>query len=74
MILTDLQNYLEKHSKASLQEIAFYVKSDADAIRLMLNRLIRKGRVQQLPIKKCGGCHSCAPESLEIYEWIRENH
>jgi hypothetical protein len=70
MILTDIQNYLIKHRKASLEELAMYAHSDADAIRLMLNRLIRKGRVRQIEGKKCGGCHSCTPESIEFYEWI----
>ena len=43
---------------------------EPDALRGMLNRLIRKGRVRRLPSPQlCGGCRICAPEALEFYEW-----
>ncbi len=70
MVLRNIQNYLAKHRKASLQEIALHIKSDTEAVRPMLNRLITKGRIKQLPLNKCGGCTSCPPESLDIYEWV----
>ncbi|MEQ8999023.1 MAG: FeoC-like transcriptional regulator [Coleofasciculus sp. B1-GNL1-01] len=45
----------------------------ADALRGMLNRLIRKGRVQKLPTpKRCHHCVDCSQESLEFYEWITD--
>ncbi|NJL02660.1 MAG: hypothetical protein HC838_09370 [Spirulinaceae cyanobacterium RM2_2_10] len=46
--------------------------TDASALRGMLERLIRKVRVRKLPVKTCGGCHNCQPETLEIYEWVAE--
>lgn len=70
MILTDLQKFLAQHKKASLADLQLHFRSDADALRGMLNRLIRKGRVRKMEGKKCGGCHSCAPETIEFYEWI----
>jgi len=70
MVLRNIQNYLAKHGKASLQEIAIHVKSDTEAVRPMLNRLITKGRIKRLPLKKCSGCCSCTPEALDIYEWV----
>ena len=73
MTLTNIQKYLGKYGKASLEEIALHVRSDVDAVRPMLKRLIRKGRVKQILSKKCGGCTSCVPESLEIYEWINKS-
>jgi len=72
MILTEIQNYLAKNKRASLQELAIYTDYNVNAIQPMLNRLIRKGRIRLIPSKKCGGCTSCAPESLEVYEWIKE--
>lgn len=70
MILQQLQIYLRTHSQASLEELARQFQTDAEVLRDMLNLLIRKGRVRKLASKQCGGCHSCAPESLELYEWV----
>ncbi len=69
MILQQLQTYLRTHPPTSLEELVHHFQADADALRNMLNLLIRKGRVRKLAGKQCGGCHSCAPESLELYEW-----
>jgi len=71
MILQQLQNYLRTHPPASLEELTHHFESDADALRGMLAQLIRKERVRKLAGKQCGGCHSCAPESLELYEWVK---
>lgn len=70
MILQHLQHYLRAHPKTSLEELANHFQIEADALRGMLNPLIRKGRVRKLAGQQCGGCHSCAPESLELYEWV----
>lgn len=70
-MILQLQTYLQTHSRTSLEDLAKHFHSDADAMRAMLMPLIRKGRVRQLASSKpCGGCHSCAPESLEFYEWV----
>jgi len=74
MILQQLQTYLRTHPKTSLEELSRQFHSDADALRGMLHSLMRKGRVRQLDGKQCGGCHCCAPESLELYEWIDSGH
>ncbi|VXD21691.1 conserved hypothetical protein [Planktothrix serta PCC 8927] len=70
MILQEIQQYLCKHPVSSLTELSQHFHSDPDALRLMLERLQSKGRVRKLEAKKCGGCQSCAPETLELYEWI----
>lgn len=69
MILTQLQTYLKKNRRASLAELEHSLKVDADALRGMLGKLIQKGRVCKVNGKACGGCHSCAPEAIEFYEW-----
>ncbi|MEB3884288.1 FeoC-like transcriptional regulator [Lyngbya sp. CCY1209] len=69
MILTQLQNHLKTHRRASLAELEHSLKVDADALRGMLGKLIQKGRVCKINGKACGGCHSCAPEAIEFYEW-----
>ncbi|MGA9379954.1 MAG: FeoC-like transcriptional regulator [Phormidium sp.] len=71
MILQELQQYLRDRPVSSLAELAQHFQSDPDALRLMLNRLENKGRVRKLDAKKCGGCHSCTPETMELYEWVK---
>ncbi|NJL02152.1 MAG: sugar metabolism transcriptional regulator [Spirulinaceae cyanobacterium RM2_2_10] len=69
-MLSDLQAYLRDRQQASLSELAECFHTDASALHGMLDRLIRKARVRKLPVKTCGGCHNCQPESLEVYEWV----
>lgn len=56
--------------QTSLSELTRQVQTDADALREMLNLLIRKGRGRKWVGKPWGGCHRCALESLELYEWV----
>ncbi|MCW6034928.1 FeoC-like transcriptional regulator [Spirulina subsalsa FACHB-351] len=70
MILTELQQYLRQHKTTTLDELSCHFAIAPDALRGMLSQLVRKGRVRQLETKKCGGCHSCSPEALELYEWV----
>jgi hypothetical protein len=70
MILTELQTYLAKQKKVSLAELESHFRTDADALRGMLNRLIRKGRVRQQMAEKCSGCTHCDQQMFEVYEWV----
>ncbi len=69
MILSELQQYLSDRQRVSMSDLQLHFHSDAELLRDMLNRLIRKGRVQLESGQKCGGCHSCAPETIEFYAW-----
>ncbi|MGG6295575.1 FeoC-like transcriptional regulator [Leptolyngbya sp. AN02str] len=68
-MLRDLQTYLQRQRRASLHEIEQHFHTDADALRGMLNQLIRKGRVHKTEGSKCSHCCQCAPEAIEFYEW-----
>ncbi|PPS45024.1 FeoC-like transcriptional regulator [Chroococcidiopsis sp. TS-821] len=71
MILREVQDYLSQQGKASLAQMELHFRIDADALRGMLQQLVRKGRVRKLPIPPCcQGCVSCRPEQLEFYEWF----
>ena len=74
MILTDIQKYLESQGRASLAQMELKFRMDSNALRGMLNKLIRKGRVRKMSGEKCGGCASCAPEAIEFYEWVTPTH
>lgn len=71
MIFSELREYLRLHKRAALQDMAVHFRTDADALRGMLNKWIAKGHLQKLPSgTMCGGgCCRCDPASLEIYEW-----
>ena len=66
MILKELQEFLSEQKKASLRDMQLHFPMDGNALRGMLNRLIRKMEDG----KKCAGCHSSDSETIEYYEWI----
>lgn len=74
MILTDIQKYLQEQGRVSLAQMELKFRMDNHALRGMLDKLIRKGRVRKMPVKKCSGCASCAPEAIEFYEWVTPTH
>jgi hypothetical protein len=69
MVLQELQSYLRQHRSVSLAQLEQDLHMDVDVLRGMLVRLMRKGRVRKTAGKKCDSCHSCAPETIEFYEW-----
>lgn len=73
MILSELQQYLRTQRKVSMSELQLHFQMEADPLRDILNRLIRKGRVSREDGKVCGGCRSCAPEAIEFYGWVEHS-
>ncbi|MBO0348131.1 FeoC-like transcriptional regulator [Phormidium pseudopriestleyi FRX01] len=74
MILTELQTYLSQQGQASLGQLEQHFHVNSNALSPMLEKLIRKGRVEKtVSSNRCGGCSSCAPESLIIYYWVKGN-
>ena len=75
MILKELQDFVLDYHRVSLAEMELHFHMDGDALRQMLSKLIKKGRVRQLPIPdKCHGCTFCNPDTTEFYEWVEINH
>ncbi|MGB0712056.1 MAG: FeoC-like transcriptional regulator [Gammaproteobacteria bacterium] len=72
MILSELREYLRLNGRAPLREMALHFDADPDAVRGMLETWERRGKVRKLPSGTAcdGGCTQCAPENVEIYEWI----
>lgn len=69
MVLSEVQRYVRDRKKVSMSELQLHFHIAPDALRDMLERLIRKGRVRREEGKLCGGCRSCQPEAIEFYEW-----
>ncbi len=71
MILRELQDFILNYHRVSLAEMELHFHIDRDALKPMLNKLIKKGRVRKLPTaQKCHSCKSCNPDALEFYEWV----
>ena len=70
-MLSKLRNYLQTHGRAPLSDIALHLDMAPDAVRPLLERWQRKGKVTKLEgSENCGGgCNKCDPESVEIYLW-----
>ena len=71
MIRTDIKRYLMERPYATLRDIALHVDAEPDAVRGMLEKWVRKGRVvKQLATPSCGtSCSKCDVEATEIYSW-----
>ncbi len=75
MILKELQDFVLDYHRVSLAEMELHFHMDGGALRQMLSKLIKKGRVRQIPIPdKCHGCTFCNPDAIEFYEWVDRNH
>ncbi|MDY6938109.1 MAG: FeoC-like transcriptional regulator [Cyanobacteriota bacterium] len=74
MILTELQDFVIDSRRVSLAQLKLHFRMEGDALRQMLSKLVRKGRVRQLPMPdRCDGCTCCDLETIEFYEWIEEH-
>jgi len=75
LILSDIKDYLQQRQQACVSDIALHFGASVDATRGMLETWIRKGKVRRLPSMTCGSsCGKCAPEQMELYEWIANRH
>ncbi len=72
MILSELRDYLKEKKRVTLNDLVIHFDIDADALRGMIEKWVRKGKVQQLPVGDgCGStCSKCDPTLTEFYEWI----
>jgi len=75
MILAEIRDYLSSRGCAPLSDLAAHFDADPEALRAMLETLVRKGRVRRLAIevenRSCGGCCcTCGIVSPEMYEWV----
>jgi len=70
-MLRDLQGYIATHHIVSIADLSRRFHTDSQALKPMLNKLSRKGRIRKLPApEKCTDCTCCDLSSLECYEWI----
>ncbi len=72
MILSDLRCYLKEQRRIALADLVIHFNMDADALRGMLDKWVKKGSVRKLPLEpSCGtSCCKCDATLTELYEWI----
>jgi putative ferrous iron transport protein C len=73
-MLRDLQTYITTHGTVSLADLSMHFHTNDAALKPMLNKLSRKGRIRKLPTTAqchCNDCTCCNLSSLEFYEWIK---
>ncbi|MEE9346324.1 MAG: FeoC-like transcriptional regulator [Methylococcales bacterium] len=72
MILSELKQYIQSNHRVPLKDLSYRFDVEPDALRGMLQRWIDKGRLRILDAgTPCGGgCNKCAPQDIEIYEWV----
>lgn len=70
-MLSDLRSYLQAHGRAPLTDIALHLQMEPDAVRPLIEKWQRKGKIIKLEgDDNCGGgCNKCDPETIEIYQW-----
>lgn len=76
MILSQLRDYMKQQQRITLHNLVIHFKCDADALRGMLDKWVKKGKVNKLtPNSNCGtGCHKCDPSLTELYEWVETDN
>jgi hypothetical protein len=71
MILSEIRDHLKLNRRAAVVDMANRFNTSPDALRGMLDKLVAKGQIKKLPAgTACSGCQDCAPETIELYEWI----
>ena len=72
MILSEIKGYLQQRGQVSLADIALRFGSSPDAVRGMLETLLRKGRIRRQQLNSaCGSsCCKCDSAATELYEWV----
>ncbi|MGR8929400.1 MAG: FeoC-like transcriptional regulator [Gammaproteobacteria bacterium] len=72
MILSDLRSYLQAKHRVTLNDLVLHFDVDANALRGMLEKWVKKGKVRQTTAESaCGtSCCKCDPLLTEIYEWM----
>lgn len=73
-MLSAIKRYLIQRRQATLADIAMHLDSPQEAVRGMLERWIRKGKVRRLQATaSCGSsCRKCDPALTEFYQWIED--
>ena len=76
MILLDIRDYLKAAGTVPVRDLALHFNLSPEETKSMLEYWVKKGCAKKLPAGSLcqGGCRSCAPESIDIYQWNNASH
>lgn len=77
MILLEVRDYLKAAGSAPVRDLALHFKVSERDAKSMIEHWVKKGYAKKLPAGSLcqGGCRSCDPETIDIYEWTNvESH
>lgn len=70
-MLREVQTYIAQNGTVSVADLSLHFRTESEALKPMLSKLSRKGRIRKLPTAaKCCSCTACDRDTLEIYEWL----
>jgi len=70
MILRELRDYIKQRNQVEIGEIASHFDTDPDALRGMIDHMIRKGQVQKLSCgSACSSSSCCSVAISEVFQW-----
>lgn len=70
MTPSELKDYLQGRSQATLSDLIIHFDSDADTIKSAIGLWIRKGKVEENSAAGCDkGCCQCDPMKTTVYRW-----
>ena len=73
VILSELRDFIQQQGRVSLKDLVVKFNVDPDALRGMLQKWVKKGRIKQEMAggSACGtGCCQCDPLITEVYQWV----
>lgn len=63
---------MRQKKRVSLRDLVMHFNVEADAIRGMLSKWVKKGKIKQVQAgTQCGtSCCKCDEAMIEFYEWV----
>jgi len=73
MMLLEIRDHLRAAGSIAVRDLALTFNISQDEATFMLEHWVKKGLIRkQAAGSLCqGGCRSCDPSTIDIYEWVK---
>lgn len=74
MMLLDIRDHLKSVGSIAVRDLALQFKITQHEASFMLEHWVKKGYAKKQDAGSLcqGGCRSCDPNTIDIYEWIKD--
>lgn len=72
MLVADIKDFMKRHRRASIDEIAVRFDCQASAVAGIMDSLAARGLVARLGCGGCGGSAGCAAAGPAVYAWVAD--